>query len=80
MLADQIFTGCGKTRRSGAKGEGFRRESRVNFEKFFDTIAHEPLIEATPHSPKGDVSYVGALELTACSVPTASGLAVLSHC
>ena len=36
-------------------------------------------LKATPHSPKGDVSYVRALEATACSVPTASGLAVLAH-
>jgi hypothetical protein len=37
-------------------------------------------LKAISHSPKGDVSNVGALEPTARPVSTASGLAVLAHC
>jgi hypothetical protein len=34
-------------------------------------------LEGRPAFPKGDVSYVEALDVR---VPTASGLAVLAHC
>src|SRR5512134_1770854 len=37
-------------------------------------------LKATPHSPEGDVSYVGALERTACSDAHGFRLAVLACC
>jgi hypothetical protein len=37
-------------------------------------------LKATPHSPKGDVWYVGALSQLHARLPTASSLAVLAHC
>ena len=56
---------------------------------FFQTgAAREPYsrgqwdsaLKATPHSPKGDVWYVGALGQLHARLPTASSLAVLAHC